>query len=57
MNQRTFFNLSAITGRIQEILQPYIGKQFWVRAEISSAEYNTKRRTEACTLVEFYLFP
>ena len=24
MNERTFFNLSAITGRIQEILQPYI---------------------------------
>jgi exodeoxyribonuclease VII large subunit len=36
MNQRSFFNLSAITIRIQEILQPYIGKQFWVKAEISS---------------------
>jgi hypothetical protein len=36
MNERTFFNLSAITGRIQEILQPYIGKLFWVKAEISS---------------------
>jgi exodeoxyribonuclease VII large subunit len=36
MNQRTFFNISAITIRIQEILQPYIGKQFWVKAEISS---------------------
>jgi exodeoxyribonuclease VII large subunit len=36
MNERTFFNLSAITNRIQEILQPYIGKLFWVKAEISS---------------------
>jgi exodeoxyribonuclease VII large subunit len=36
MNERTFFNLSAITGRIQEILQPSIGKLFWVKAEISS---------------------
>jgi hypothetical protein len=36
MNQRIFFNLSAITNRIQEILQPYSGKLFWVKAEISS---------------------
>ena len=36
MNQRTFFTLSAITKRIQEILQPAIGKLFWVKAEISA---------------------
>jgi hypothetical protein len=36
INQRTFFNLPAITNRIQEILQPYSGKLFWVKAEISS---------------------
>jgi len=36
MNDRTFFNLSAITNRVQQILQPYIGKLFWVKAEISS---------------------
>ena len=36
MNERTFFSLSAITNRVQEILQPYIGKLFWVKAEISS---------------------
>jgi len=36
INQRTFFNLPAITNRIQEILQPCSGKLFWVKAEISS---------------------
>jgi len=36
MNQRTFFNLSAITNRIQEIFQPYSGKLFWGKTEISS---------------------
>ena len=36
MNERTFFSLSAITNRVQEIFQPYIGKLFWVKAEISS---------------------
>ena len=50
MNQRTFFNLSAITGRIQEILQPYIGKQFWVRAEISSGR--ERGGSFYCELVE-----
>ena len=50
MNQRTFFNLSAITCRIQEILQPYIGKQFWVRAEISSGR--ERGGSFYCDLVE-----
>ena len=50
MNQRNFFNLSAITGRIQEILQPYIGKQFWVRAEISSGR--ERGGSFYCDLVE-----
>jgi len=36
MNQTKFFNLSDITTRIQVILQPHIGKRFWVKAEISS---------------------
>ena len=50
MNQRTFFNLSAITSRIQEIFQPYIGKQFWVRAEISSGR--ERGGSFYCDLVE-----
>jgi len=50
MNQRTFFNLSAITCRIQEILQPYIGKTFWVRAEISSGR--ERSGSFYCDLVE-----
>ena len=50
MNQRNFFNLSAITSRIQEILQPYIGKQFWVRAEISSGR--ERGGSFYCDLVE-----
>jgi len=36
MNQPRFYKLSDITGRIQKILQPHIGKLFWVKAEISS---------------------
>jgi exodeoxyribonuclease VII large subunit len=50
MNERTFFNLSAITGRIQEILQPYIGKLFWVKAEISSGR--ERGGSFYCDLVE-----
>jgi exodeoxyribonuclease VII large subunit len=34
--EQTFFSVLAVTTRIQEILQPAIGKQFWVKAEISS---------------------
>ena len=50
MNERTFFNLSAITNRIQEILQPYIGKLFWVKAEISSGR--ERGGSFYCDLVE-----
>ncbi len=50
MNQRTFFNLSAITNRIQEILQPYSGKLFWVKAEISSGR--ERGGSFYCDLVE-----
>ena len=34
--EQPFFSLLAVTTKIQEILQPAIGKQFWVKAEISS---------------------
>ncbi len=34
--ESTFFSVSAVTARIQDILQPAIGKQFWMKAEISS---------------------
>jgi exonuclease VII large subunit len=50
MNERTFFNLSAITGRIQEILQPHFGKLFWVKAEISSGR--ERGGSFYCDLVE-----
>jgi uncharacterized protein YheU (UPF0270 family) len=45
-----FFNLSDITPRIQEILQPHIGKQFWVKAEISSGR--ERGGSFYCDLVE-----
>lgn len=47
---RKFFNLSAITNRIQEILQPHIGKLFWVKAEISSGR--ERGGSFYCDLVE-----
>jgi len=50
MNERAFFNLSAITGRIQQILQPYVGKLFWVKAEISSGR--ERGGSFYCDLVE-----
>ncbi len=50
MSERTFFSLSTITGRIQEILQPYIGKLFWVKAEISSGR--ERGGSFYCDLVE-----
>ena len=50
MNERTFFNLSAITNRIQQILQPSIGKLFWVKAEISSGR--ERGGSFYCDLVE-----
>ena len=34
--ERRFFSLSAVTRRINELLQPAIGKQFWIKAEVSS---------------------
>lgn len=34
--EKRFFNLSAITTRINALLQPAISSQFWVKAEISS---------------------
>lgn len=34
--EKRFFPLSAITKRINELLEPAISKQFWVKAEISS---------------------
>jgi len=36
MNQPRFFKLSDITGRIQKILQPHMGRLYWGKAEISS---------------------
>jgi hypothetical protein len=33
--EQTFFSLLAVTTRIQEILQPAIGKQFWVTSIIN----------------------
>jgi exodeoxyribonuclease VII large subunit len=50
MNERTFFSLSAITNRVQEILQPYIGKLFWVKAEISSGR--ERGGSFYCNLIE-----
>ncbi|ABK97814.1 exodeoxyribonuclease VII large subunit [Pelobacter propionicus] len=34
--EKRFFPLSAITKRINELLEPAISKQFWVKAEIST---------------------
>ena len=50
MNQTKFYNLSTITKRIQEILQPHIGKLFWVKAEISSGR--ERGGSFYCDLVE-----
>ncbi len=48
--EQTFFSVLAVTTRIQEILQPAIGKQFWVKAEISSGR--ERGGHFYCTLVE-----
>ena len=48
--QKRFFNLSDITKRIQAILQPHIGKSFWVKAEISSGR--ERGGSFYCNLVE-----
>jgi len=50
MNQHTFHNLSTITNRINALLQPAIGKTFWVKAEISSGR--ERGGTFYCDLVE-----
>ena len=50
MNKPTFFSLSAITNRLQQILQPHIGKLFWVKAEISSGR--ERGGSFYCDLVE-----
>ncbi len=34
--EKRFFPLSAVTKRINELLEPAVGKQFWVKAEITS---------------------
>jgi len=50
MPENRFYPLSAITKRIQEILQPHMGKRFWVRAEISSGR--ERGGSFYCDLVE-----
>jgi len=50
MNDKKFFPLSKITDRIQAILQPSIGKQFWVKAKISSGR--ERGGSFYCDLVE-----
>jgi exodeoxyribonuclease VII large subunit len=49
-NKNRFYNLSAITTRIQEILQPHIGTLFWVKTEISSSR--ERGGSFYCDLVE-----
>ena len=49
-SKNRLFNLSEITSRIQEILQPHIGKQFWVKVEISSGR--ERGGSLYCDLVE-----
>ncbi|KJS28878.1 MAG: hypothetical protein VR64_22445 [Desulfatitalea sp. BRH_c12] len=50
MSAPTIFALSAVTQRIQQILQPAIGKTFWVKAEISSGR--ERGGSFYCDLVE-----
>ncbi len=50
MNRTQFFSLSDITRRIQQILQPHVGKLFWVKAEISSGR--ERGGSFYCNLVE-----
>jgi exodeoxyribonuclease VII large subunit len=45
-----FFSLSEVTGRIEAILRPHIGKQFWVKAEVSSGR--ERGGSFYCDLVE-----
>jgi exodeoxyribonuclease VII large subunit len=50
MQDPKFFSLSAVTHRIQQILQPAIGKCFWVKAEIASGR--ERGGSFYCDLVE-----
>jgi exodeoxyribonuclease VII large subunit len=50
IKDKRFFPLSAITTRVQQILQPHIGKLFWVKAEISSGR--ERGGSFYCDLVE-----
>ncbi|MEI6262311.1 MAG: exodeoxyribonuclease VII large subunit [Deltaproteobacteria bacterium] len=49
-NNNRFFNLSDITSRVQAILQPHMGKHFWVKAEIASGR--ERGGSFYCDLVE-----
>ena len=44
------FALREITARVAEIIQPHTGRQFWVRAEISSGR--ERGGSFYCDLVE-----
>jgi exodeoxyribonuclease VII large subunit len=47
---RTFFSLSAVTRRLEELLQPALERSFWLKAEISSGR--ERRGVFHCELVE-----
>jgi len=47
---RTFFSLSAVARRIEELLQPALTRNFWLKAEISSGR--ERRGAFYCDLVE-----
>jgi exodeoxyribonuclease VII large subunit len=47
---RTFFSLSAVARRIEELLQPALTRSFWLKAEISSGR--ERRGAFYCDLVE-----
>lgn len=48
--ERRFFTLSSVTRRINELLQPAINRQFWIRAEIASGR--ERSGSFFCDLVE-----
>jgi exodeoxyribonuclease VII large subunit len=48
--EKKFFTLSVITKRINELLEPAINKQFWVKAEIASGR--ERGGSFYCDLVE-----
>ena len=50
MSDKKFFPLSKITDRIQDILAPHMGTNFWVNAEISSGR--ERGGSFYCDLVE-----